>query len=216
MDLLEQSSNEEYYFPYNIWKKLFGKNFIEGGKRISWFATRQLEKFDAINEFQDLKRVIEDKNSDEILVNRVYFSLGHLAKNTNSKEVFDYLMSRLKIESEGNVKTILISVINCLKPAYYDLNAIYDLIRDSNIQIKTDAVCALKNSENEASEHLLIERFMIEKNKNLKSSIASTLGNIGSLKFFSLLSEELKVAKGTDYKYFLKNAISKIYSKNNH
>jgi hypothetical protein len=44
----------------------------------------------------------------------------------------------------------------------------------------------------------------------LQEMIASTLRTLGTEKSLYILEEKLKIAKGRDYKYFIKNAIEGI------
>ncbi len=173
--ILEKTKDNSYFFPYNIWMKYFDRRtLIEGGKQISWFAYRQIEKVNNVEEFEYLQSII-DKTSDTELINSIYFALGHLAKNTKEIAIFNFLISRLNTESEENIITILIAIKDCKKPFEYNLEPIYDIIRNSKIPLKVDAVLSLNKSINPKSEELLIETFTTAKNVHLKTMIAATL-----------------------------------------
>lgn len=209
-NVLEKMSDNNYYFPYNIWKKYFDKNSIEGGKQISWFAYREIEKINNINEFEFLKNICENQNSSKELINHSLFALGHLSKNTKSKSVFEYLMDKIKTENNENKETILIAVTNCEKPKDYNLEPIYDILKNARVGLKTSAAISLKKSESTESEKKLIEALSLEKNSHFQQMTASTLRDIGTEISLPILKEMLKTGKGRDYKYFFNSAIEEI------
>ena len=209
-DLLSEMTNNNYYFPYNIWKKYFDKKSIESGKWISWFATRQAEKINDINQAETLKVKIENKNENIEIRRKSFFCLGHLSKNTNNKELFEYLINNLKSESEEIQETIFASIRNAEKPIEYDLSPIIEILKNGKIGMKTSAAIALKYSENPEIELILLNSFQNEKNKHLQEMIASTLRTLGTEKSLYILEKKLKIAKGRDYKYFIKSAIEGI------
>lgn len=208
--LLVEMNNSNYFFPYNIWKKYFDKNSIESGKWISWFATRQAEKIQDLNYSDRLKKIIENEKTEKHIKSRAYFCLGHLSKNLKNKEIFEYLVNRLEIETEENQETILISITNAIKPIDYNLGPIISILKNGNLGMKTNAAISLKHSENPKIETELLSSFEYEKNKHLQEMIAATLRDIGTEKSLPILIEKIKTAKGTDYKYFLKSAIEEI------
>ncbi len=209
-NLLSEMTNNSYYFPYNIWKKYFDKKSIESGKWISWFATREAEKITDLKQVQTLKKIIENKNKNNEIRRKSFFCLGHISKNTRNKELFEYLINYLKSEPEEIQETIFASIRNAEKPIEYNLNPIIEILKNGKIGIKTSAAIALKNSENPEIELILLNSFQNEKNKHLQEMIASTLRTLGTEKSIYILEEKLKIAKGRDYKYFIKNAIEGI------
>jgi hypothetical protein len=214
-ELLIEMTNSNYFFPYNIWKKYFDKNSIESGKWISWFATRQAEKIDDLNYSDRLKKIIENEKTEKNIRRKAYFCLGHLSKNLKNKEIFEYLVNRLEIETEENQETILISITKTDKPIDYNLEPIISILKSGKLGMKTNAAISLKHSENPKIETELLNSFEHEKNKHLQGIIAATLRDIGTEKSLPILIEKLKVAKGTDYKYFLKSAIEEIEKRKN-
>ena len=214
-NILEKMNDNNYYFPYNIWKKYFDTNSMEGGKEISWFAYREIEKINDINNFEFLKSICEDLESNKELINKSFFALGHLAKNTKNKLVFEYLMEKIKSEGEENKETILIAITNCEKPKDYNLEPIYDILKNARVGLKTSAAMCLKKSENPQTEEKLIQALTIEKNQHFQEMTASTLSDIGTEISLPILKEKLKTGKGRDYKYFLNNAIEEIEARKN-
>ena len=132
-----------------------------------------------------------------------------------NKEIFEYLVSRLEIETEENQETILISITNAKKPIDYNLEPIISILKGGKLGMKTNAAISLKHSENPKIETELLNSFKDEKNKHLQEMIAATLREIGTEKSLPILIEKLKFAKGTDYKYFLKSAIEEIEKRKN-
>lgn len=209
-ELLEKMDDNSYYFPYNIWKKYFDRNVFELGKQISWFAYRQAEKTSNINQFEVLKEVIEKSSSNIKKVDKAYFVVGQVCRNTKSKKIFEYLMDKISVENEEHKLTILISIEDCHKPIDYNLEPIFELLRNGKMEMKTNAALALNHSMNPLTEEILIDSFVTEKNKHLQEMIASTLGDIGTEKSLPILKDKLKTAKGVDFKYFLNQAIEDI------
>ncbi len=212
-DLIIQMSNKEYYFPFNIWRFVFDRNSIYGGKQISWFAARQAEKINSIKDFEYLKRTI--LSSDNVQKRNAYFCVGNLSKNLKNKDIFDFLMSRIKVEADEDIQTtILTSVIKIEKESDYDLQSIFDLLENGNINLKTIAATSLQNSKNQIVEDKLLTSLQNEKNKLLHQMIAATLRDIGTIKSLPFLELKLKTEKGTDYKYFIETAINEIKERN--
>jgi len=208
--LLIEMTNNNYYFPYNIWKKYFYKNSIDSGKWISWFATRQAEKIIDRKEGDKLIKIIENSNSKEEIRRNAYFCLGYLSKNLSDKEIFNFLTNKLNSESEEIQETILIAITNANKPLEYNLIPIINILKKGKIGLKTSAAIALKNSKNPEIEIELLNSFEKEKNKHLQKMIASTLRTVGTDKSIPILENKLKIAKGRDYKYFLESALIEI------
>jgi HEAT repeat protein len=194
--LLIEMTNNNYYFPYNIWKKLFDKNSIESGKWISWFATRQAEKIIDRKEGDRLIEIIKNTNSKKEIRRKAYFCLGHLSKNLSDKEIFDFLINKLNSESEEIQETILIALTNANKPLEYNLIPIINILKNGKIGLKTSAAIALKNSKNPEIEIELLKSFEKEKNKHLQEMIAATLRTVGTDKSIPILENKLKTAKG--------------------
>ena len=71
--LLSEMTNNNYYFPYNIWKKYFERKSIESGKWISWFATRQAEKINDRTQAKTLKGIIENVKTEKEIKRKSYF-----------------------------------------------------------------------------------------------------------------------------------------------
>lgn len=213
--VLNKMNDNSYYFPYNIWKKYFDTSSIEGGQQISWFAYREIEKISDINEFAFLKKVIDNRDSNKEIVNNAYFALGHLAKNSKSKLVFEYLMEKIIIENEEEKETILIAIKDCEKPTDYNLEPIYDILKKARIGLKISATMSLKKSENPETEQKLIEALSKEKNLHFLEMTATTLGNIGTENALPILKEKLKAGNGRDYKYFFNTAIEEIEERKN-
>jgi len=206
--LLIEMTNNNYYFPNNIWKKYFDKSSIESGKWISWFATRQAEKIADKQEFEKLKKIIENASSE--IKRKAYFCLGHLAKNLGDKQIFEYLMDKLEVETEENNETILIAITNAEKPLEFNLDPIVNILKNGKIGMKTSAAIALKKSKNPEIEMVLLNSFQEEKNKHLQEMIAATLRTVGTEKSIPILENKLKTAKGRDYKYFIESALEEI------
>ena len=154
-ELLIEMTNSNYFFPYNIWKKYFDKNSIESGKWISWFATRQAEKIDDLNYSDRLKKIIENEKTEKNIRRKAYFCLGHLSKNLKNKEIFEYIVNRLEIETEENQETILISITKTDKPIDYNLEPIISILKSGKLGMKTNAAISLKHSENPKIEDIL-------------------------------------------------------------
>ena len=207
-NLLIEMTNNNYYFPYNFWKKYFDRSSIESGKWISWFATRQAEKIADKKEFEKLKKIIENANPE--IKRKAYFCLGHLAKNLCDKQIFDYLMNKLEVETEENNETILIAITNAEKPLEFNLDPIVNILKNGKIGMKTSAAIALKKSKNPEIEMVLLNSFQDEKNKHLQEMIAATLRTVGTEKSIPILENKLKTAKGRDYKYFIESALEEI------
>ena len=212
-DLLVQMTNNQYYFPFNIWKSIFDRNSILGGKQISWFAKRQAENLKSIEDYEYLRK--SALNSDNKQKRQSYFCIGNLSKNLKSKEMFHFLMNRLTIEEDEDVKTtILTAVTKIEKDVDYKLDAIFDILEYGNINLKTSAAIALQNSRNQLVEDKLLESLEYEKNKQLHKMIAATLRDIGTSKSIPTLKNKLRSGKGNDYKYFIENAIMEINKRN--
>ncbi len=211
--LLSEMTNNNYYFPYSIWKKYFDKKSIESGKWISWFATRQAEKINDITKAKTLKAIIENENTEKEIKRKSYFCLGHLSKNIQNKELFEYLINNLKSETEQIQETILVAIRNSEKPIDYNLQPIVDILKSGKMGMKTSAATALKNSKNPEIELELLQSFQNEKNKHLQERIAATLRTVGTEKSIPILESTLKTAKGRDYKYFLESALNDIKEK---
>ncbi len=214
-NLLIEMTNNNYYFPYNIWKKYFDKNSLESGKWISWFATRQAEKISDKTQVCTLKSIIENENTDQEIKRKSYFCLGHLSKNLMDKEIFDYLMDNLESEPDEIQETILIAIRNAEKPNDYNLTPIVSILKNGKMGMKTSAAIALKNSKNPQIENDLLQSFQKEKNKHLQEMIASTLRTVGTNKSIPILENKLMTAKGKDYKYFLESALEEIKKRTN-
>lgn len=89
--LLDKMDDNNYFFPYNLKMKYFSKNtLVESGKQISWYAYRQVENVNRIEDFEYLQSVINDERSSSQLINHAYFALGCLAKNTKEEAIFNY------------------------------------------------------------------------------------------------------------------------------
>lgn len=119
-------------------------------------------------------------------------------------------MRRVRVETEQNVVTILVALAKCEKPINYDLKPAYEIIKYGKMNLKTQAVMFLEGSVNPESERLLVETFINAKNTHFKGIIAATLGGIGTILSLPVLKDELKIAKGVDYRYFIQSAIEEI------
>lgn len=214
-ELLQKMKDNTYYFPYNIWHKLFDKGSFYGGKQISWFATRQVEHIKNFEDFHFLRYNIENRNFDKELVHNSYFALGHLAKNINSKEIFDYLMAKLKIESNENKVTILIALYDCEKPTDFDLSSIYDIIENGENELRPKAVMCLNKSRNSKSESILLNLIPFESNKHVRNMAVATIEDIGTQKSLEIIKRELKNTRSNDYRYYLNRAIIEIEEREN-
>ena len=129
--------------------------------------------------------------------------------------MFHFLMNRLTIEEVEDVKTtILTAVTKIEKDVDYKLDAIFDILKYGNINLKTSAAIALQNSRNQLVEDKLLESLEYEKNKQLHKVIAATLRDLGTSKSIPTLKNKLKSGKGNDYKYFIENAIMEINKRN--
>jgi HEAT repeats len=214
-ELLKKMDNNSYYFPFNLYIRLFDRKSYYGGKTISWFATRQIENIHDIHDFEYLKTIIEKEDSGNEIIHNAYFALGHLTKNLMDKKIFDFLMEKLNWESIPNKQTILIALYNCQKPADYNLNPIYDIIKNGENELRANAVMCLKHSKNSISESLLLDLIPFESNKHVRNMAVTTLRDIGTLKSIETLKQELKNTRSNEYRYYLDNAIREIENREN-
>ncbi len=213
-ELITEMCNDNYYFPYNIWKKCFDNQSIIGGKQISWFAVRQADKLNDKADFVKIKHLIETERPNDDWIRSAYTCIGRLSRNTEDKAMYDYLLDKLESETDEFTKTsILIEIKQIKKSDDYNLKPIINILQKGTIILKTEAAMALNNSSNPDVEIALLESLQKEKNKHLHSMIASTLRDIGTEKSLPVLENLMKNAKGTDYKYFIGSAIESIKDK---
>ncbi|WP_298902198.1 hypothetical protein [uncultured Psychroserpens sp.] len=178
----------------------------------SWFAYRVSDELKDPNLKPQLMQLLNDS---EFIDNKqyVYRCLSSLCVNTNDFELFDFLLSELKlIDHEEVVTTILSRFRELKKPQHLNIDYLKYLVVNGTYQNRIDALGALQNSEHTDIEDVLIKGFKLS-DKHTKGMICATLRTTGTEKCFDVLKAELKRTRSNSLKYYIESAIEHINSR---
>jgi HEAT repeat protein len=182
-------------------------------KTISWKALREAEKVDNVDFVSQLITFI-DKEKDKKKRDKVYFLLGHIAKNTNDTTALNYLIQRVRKEMDKYIVSSLLDRIgNIEKPIGTDLKPLIHATKNDKWLIRHSAIQSLNNSSDSVAETALIE--ILDSSDDSYNLIYSnaTLNRIGTLRAIPHLEKHLKSRK-RDVKVSAKFAIEEILKRN--
>lgn len=132
----------------------------------SWKACRETEKLTETSYIPELIAYIE---SEKNLANRkeAYYILATIVKNTSDETALQYLINRCQVEKNNGVLIRILSRLEKIhKPKNMDLSPIFDLITShqgefesyfqDNEAVRNEAIFCLRNTENPATEPLIL------------------------------------------------------------
>jgi HEAT repeat protein len=182
---------------------------FDSSKTISWKALREAEKNETEDFIPQLILFIDnEKNKNKR--DRVYFLLGHIAKNTNNTTAINYLIQRVGKETDKYVVASLLDRIADLqKPIKTDLQPLIQATKSDKWLIRHSAIQALDNSSDPDAETALIEILDSSDDPYNLTYANTTLFNIGTIRAIPHLEKHLKSRK-RDVKNTAKCAIEEI------
>ncbi|PIF31104.1 hypothetical protein CLU81_1581 [Flavobacterium sp. 9] len=175
----------------------------------SWYAYRISDKLSDINLKPELIELL--KNKDFFQYKKfVLRCLSSLCANCKDYELFDFLISELKKTNEEEVITTVLSRLNELKkPTTLNIDYLKQLLLKGTYQNRIDALNALKNSEHNDLEEILIQKFNTS-DQHTKCMVCATLKSTGTIKSLEILKAEFKRTRSNDLKCFIQSAIEEI------
>jgi HEAT repeat protein len=195
-----------------------GDQIMEAGfdssKTISWKALREVEKITNPVFIPQLMTFIENEK-DKDKRDKAYFILGHISKNINDKTTGQFLINRIKKETDKYVIGSMLSVLaKVVKPEGTDFLPLIHATKDERWLVSQKAIQAFANSEDEIAETTLIN--FLETSEDPYELIYSnaTLNKIGTPKAIPHLQKHLKSRK-RDVKLSAQFAIDEIKKRHN-
>lgn len=183
-----------------------------GSETISWKAFREAERITDESYISELIGFI-DKEKNKKKRDKAYFILFKIAKSTDNLEATQFLIFRIEKETD---KYILMSVLDGLadlnKPKGTDLENIIIATENEKWQIRHSAINALKKTNDEAVENLVLKILNSTDDKYNISSCISTLKDIGTEKSIPHLEKYLS-SRIRDIKDGAEGAIEAIRNK---
>ncbi|MGB3180709.1 MAG: HEAT repeat domain-containing protein [Cyclobacteriaceae bacterium] len=165
-----------------------GGNIVNNTDNISWYAYRYAESLKFQKDKDRLLLLLHDKGWKKFK-KHIYFSLAHICKNTGDKELFSFLLKRIKQEKNKEIKiTILRALENMEKAEGLDLSIIRKLLRNKDLMVKWHAITFLQNARDPEIEPWLISLFNETADNRTKEMICVPLSSIGTEYSLSHLS----------------------------
>ncbi|MDD5318635.1 MAG: HEAT repeat domain-containing protein [Candidatus Pacebacteria bacterium] len=187
----------------------FNVSGYDSSKTVSWQACREAEKM-ANKEYVDPLINFINTEKDKQKRRAAYFVLGQIAKNSKETKAVVYLIERLGIETDRYILGSLLDLINWTdKPKEVDLDNIIKLIGHKNAIVSSSAIRALRNSNNEKVEDLLIHLLNTSEDPYVLTCVNATLNNMGTPKAIPYIEKNLKSRK-VDLKISAEMAIEQI------
>ncbi|SFU35345.1 HEAT repeat-containing protein [Pontibacter akesuensis] len=181
----------------------------DSSKTISWQAFREAEKQENESYIPQLIDFIE-KEKNKKKRDRVYFILGHIAKNTGDITAINFLIQRIEKETDKYVISALLDrVADLKKPKGTDLRPIIKAMKSEKWLIRHSAISALKQSSDEEAENALIEVLNNSTDPDDLTYANAALNKVGTLRAIPYIQNLLSSRK-RDVKLSAKLAIEEI------
>jgi len=181
----------------------------DSSKTISWKALREAEHIENAAYIPQLIALI-DKEKDKKKRDSSYFILGHIAKNTGDLKALDYLIYRIKQETDKYIIAALLDRIAAIqKPIGTNLQPLIQATKSDKWLIRYSAIQSLKNAADSIAETALIEILTNSDDPYDLTYTNATLNRIGTLRAIPFLEKHLKSRK-RDVKDSAKYAIEEI------
>ncbi|WP_343744867.1 HEAT repeat domain-containing protein [Chitinophaga sp.] len=168
---------------------------VSSSTTISWAALREAEKLDNTAYVPQLITFINTEK-DARRRKSAYFTLAHIAENTNNREAMEFLISRVTKEKDKYIQSnILDHLADLEKPAGTDLTPLVQAVKSSSWQVSQSAIKALSRSAEKTAEEALLEVISTSKNEYalIYANIAlATSGSPASLPYLVKLLEHKK------------------------
>ena len=176
---------------------------------VSWNAHREAEKLNDYKIFETIKDRLE-KKIDKDTKAAIYFIIGKIGKNLQSKEIGNYLLLRLKMETDKYIISNVLDLIqNIPKDESNDLSIIYAYLSEERWLIRHSAISSLRNTKDKITEDILLNHIEEAKDKIDIAICNGVLNTIGTQKSIPKLME-LSKSKTRDIKISAKFALEEI------
>jgi HEAT repeat protein len=181
----------------------------KGSETISWKALREAEKIDNPDVIPYLIGFIEEEK-DKKKRDKMFFILGHVARNTGDLKALQYLLCRVAEETDKYVlSSLLDQIAKITKPTGTDLQPLIRLLKSDVWLIRQSAIQSLENSCDEIAETALLE--LTENTQDSFDLILSSaiLNKIGTTRAIPYLEKHINSRK-KDLKESARYAIEEI------
>ncbi|MBC9929777.1 HEAT repeat domain-containing protein [Chitinophaga qingshengii] len=181
---------------------------VSSSKSISFIALREAEK---IQDARYVPQLIDFINIEKDLKkrHRAYFTLAHIAKNTDNETAMVFLISRVDKEKDKYVLSALLEGIADLKkPAGTNLTPLITATKNKAWDVRQSAIKSLAHSAEKTAETALLEVIHTSKNEydliyaNMALSSSGTPESLPSL--VKLLEHKRQDVSGTALSAILK------------
>ncbi len=206
--LVTQMNNNNIYSDLLIEKR---RSEISSTDEISWYAFRQSDKLNSQNDKIELLEMLSNKKYRE-LKNHIYRCLSCICSNTNDRELFNFLIDKMIVESDDLKVTILSQLRNVKKDLTYNIEPIKKLVAEGTYEVSHAAIKSLSFSDDVEVETLLLDEFLVA-DKHMKGMICAPLATVGTERSIPILKEEYKRTRDGFLRWAIKNAIQEIEKK---
>jgi len=203
--LVDVMSSDDIYSPLLEKKRRTETSNTDG---VSWYAHRRAEVLHTDHEKTQLLNLLaEPSNSSKR--ESIFFSLAHLCKNRTDNELFNFLMMHLQNEKDPICKRSILIGIEEMDKTNDTLNIepIKQLSKKRSVDLKVNAILALKKTNDGEVEPLLLELFTATKDSNIKNMICSPLETVGTEACIPILEAAYKKTRD----YALRDGIERVF-----
>jgi len=202
--LIDVMASDRLYSPLLENKR---RALISGTDNVSWYAYRRAEVLHTDDEKVQLLNLLT-KSSDNNKKQSIFFSLAHLCKNRTDIDLFNVLMTYLENEKDSSCRTSILIGIEEMDKSHSTLNIepIKKLAKKRSID-KTNAILALKKTNDAEVEPLLLELFTATKDSHTKNMICSPLETVGTGACIPILEAAYKKTRD----YALRDGIEHVF-----
>jgi len=176
--LIDVMSSDELYSP--LLKNQRRDVIFSSTDSVSWYAYRRAEVLHTDHEKEQLLELLAETSYTNKRES-IFFSLAHLCKNRTDNELFNFLMGHLQNEKDPICKRSILIGIGEMDKTNTTLNIepIKQLAKKRS-RDKTNAILALKKTNDKEVEPLLLELFTATKDSHIKYMICSPLETVGT------------------------------------
>ena len=176
---------------------------------VSWYAYRQSEILNSQDEKNELMALLENEKYLDFK-KYIYSCLASICRNTNEKDLFNFLIDKVQKEEDERIKVSILSRLSdVVKDSGYNIEPIKILVAEGTADESHAAIDALSNTNDPEVEDILLNEFKIT-SPHMKGMICGSLSTVGTLKSIPVLKEAYKKARDVFLRMVIDDAVYRI------